>query len=94
MTVKSYKLLGYCPYCFGMISGVDLEKGKKSIINCWKCGSRCSTKELSSDKPIKVSEIKDKKKYLDAIVKEASEIDINKNIPEEYLNYNSGDEWD
>ena len=61
--VKTYKLLGYCPDCHGMIGSGDMEEGKKMIYVCYKCHGRGRVNSLESDIP-ETPKPKSKKEFL------------------------------
>ena len=79
---KSYKFLGYCPKCKGMISERDLES--RFIFIC-PCGCRKRTKYLR--KAIRGKEkVSSKEEYLKNAIKKSKQIEskhkIETNIPE------------
>lgn len=64
VTLKIYKLLGFCPKCGLTIGKGDLEKGKKGIIICPACGYRDRATKLSKE-PLRKEHPRNKKEFLD-----------------------------
>jgi hypothetical protein len=90
MTVRTYKLLGYCKGCNFMVCDVDI-LGESNF--CPSCKIELKEEELLKEKSIKREDLKDKKKYLDNIVKESSE--QHEQIPDEFYSYvNEEEDWD
>ena len=94
-TGKTFKLLGYCPSCHGMIGDIDLEEGKKNVILCLKCGYRGRTKTLVSTSPL--NDKKSKKSFLDDTTTSfyADSISFKDDIPDEFESFvTQNDDWD
>ena len=87
--VRRFKLLGFCPKCHGMIGDKDYEKGRKTIIVCYKCNKRCNVnKLLDQPKSISTEKPKSKKAFLESTISVHTEhTTYEDDIPEEFKSY-------
>jgi len=96
--VKTFRFLGYCPNCHGMITSSDFEEGKKTIICCFSCGKRCRVGKLLESPQARNDDPKpkSKKEFLEATtsVHEYATEDYSQNtdVPNEFKDFLPSDD--